>query len=318
MRRLLYRVLVAGAVVTMALGGLRAAGESWDGFPALENGDTNGDGAMDLSDAVYLLSWLYVGGPGLAPLACESGFAPVENGDTNGDGAVDLSDGVYLLGHLFSGGPQPVPGCGLGNGGGAGRNLNPGVLPPHASAYGKSLAEWTAVWWQWAIALPIDNHPLFDTAPCGTGQSGKVFFLGGAFTGTATTRDCTVPLGKAILLPIINVECSTVEPPPFHGDNEAELRACAKAFLDSGTAVSANIDGREVQNLNSYRVQSPLFDFSAPDNNSLFIPGPVSGLSLSDGVWLLLAPLSAGRHAIHFVGFFPGFPLDITYNLTVR
>ncbi len=30
---------------------------------ATENGDTNGDGGRDLSDAIYLLSWLFQCGP---------------------------------------------------------------------------------------------------------------------------------------------------------------------------------------------------------------------------------------------------------------
>ena len=32
------------------------------------NGDTNGDGAYDISDAVYLLSWLFLGGPAPVPI----------------------------------------------------------------------------------------------------------------------------------------------------------------------------------------------------------------------------------------------------------
>jgi hypothetical protein len=41
------------------------------GGAAVANGDTNGDGSRDVSDAVYLLSWLFLGGP--APIACAVG-----------------------------------------------------------------------------------------------------------------------------------------------------------------------------------------------------------------------------------------------------
>ncbi|MFP6633914.1 MAG: hypothetical protein VCD16_14870, partial [Planctomycetota bacterium] len=34
------------------------------------NGDTNGDGSRDVSDAVYLLSWLFLGGEEPVPVAC--------------------------------------------------------------------------------------------------------------------------------------------------------------------------------------------------------------------------------------------------------
>jgi len=82
---------------------------------AVENGDTNGDQARDLSDAVYSLNFQFLGGP--APvLFCEpAGDAAegcaVENGDTNGDKARDLSDAVYSLNFQFVGGPAPVPIC---------------------------------------------------------------------------------------------------------------------------------------------------------------------------------------------------------------
>ena len=70
--------------------------------------DSNDDGAVDLSDAVHTLNWLFLGGP--AP-----GCIAVAN--TNGDDTVDLSDSVWLLNYLFLGGPPPVapfPECGPG------------------------------------------------------------------------------------------------------------------------------------------------------------------------------------------------------------
>lgn len=127
-----------------------------------------------------------------------------------------------------------------------------------------------------------------------------------------------MPAGKSILVPIINVECSTVEAPPFFGSNESELRACAAAFQDTATVGVVTVDDRELENLDRYRAQSPVFAFDAPAENVLFIPGPVSGESVSDGVWIFLAPLSRGGHTIHFEASFPGFPLNVTYHLTVR
>ena len=98
---------------------------------------------------------------------------------------------------------------------------------------------------------------------------------------------------------------------------QATLRACAVAFMDGASAtLVATVDGSEVQDIPGYRVQSPLFSFSAPADNVLFVPGPVSGQSVSDGYWIFLAPLSTGTHTIHFEGN-PGFPIDVTYVLTV-
>ncbi|MGB2769551.1 MAG: dockerin type I repeat-containing protein, partial [Candidatus Zixiibacteriota bacterium] len=63
-------------------------------------GDANGDGLVDVGDVVYLINYLYKGGPPPDPLAA---------GDVNCDGIVDLGDVVYLVNYLFRGGPPP--GC---------------------------------------------------------------------------------------------------------------------------------------------------------------------------------------------------------------
>lgn len=63
-----------------------------------KRGDANGDEKRDLSDAVFILNYLFTGGK--AP----SCFDAADSDDT---GRIDLSDAVFLLNHLFSGGPAP-------------------------------------------------------------------------------------------------------------------------------------------------------------------------------------------------------------------
>jgi hypothetical protein len=62
------------------------------------HGDANGDGVIDISDVVYLLNYLFVGGPAPVPLAA---------GDATCDGVVDAADVVHLLNYLFVNGPPP-------------------------------------------------------------------------------------------------------------------------------------------------------------------------------------------------------------------
>ncbi len=210
-------------------------------------------------------------------------------------------------------------------------NPNPGVVPVNSKPYGITYGEWSAKWWQWAYSMPVNNHPLFDTADCGTGQSGKVWFLGASFSPTTTpsgvvsiaTRDCTVPTGKALFFPIVNSEASTVE---GNGATFEELLANATRFQDFAANLSAEVDGVSIQKLNNYRVQSQLFTFGPlPDNNvlqSLGVGAATPGItsdSVADGVYLMLSPLSAGHHTIHFHGEVPAFNflLDITYHITV-
>ena len=82
-----------------------------------------------------------------------------------------------------------------------GNQGNPGILPPQSHAFGKSYAEWSAEWWKWAVSIPIATSPLFDTTGefGNIGQSGKVWFLAGAFGGTVE-RTVSVPVGKALFL----------------------------------------------------------------------------------------------------------------------
>ncbi len=64
-------------------------------------GRVNADDKIDVADAVYVLSYLFVQGP--AP-ACQKAA------DANDDGRLDISDAVKLLVHLFATtGPLPLP-----------------------------------------------------------------------------------------------------------------------------------------------------------------------------------------------------------------
>ncbi|MEM7232747.1 MAG: dockerin type I repeat-containing protein [Planctomycetota bacterium] len=58
--------------------------------------DANGDGAVDVSDPIALLHWLFLGGK---PTSC------YDAADANDDGKIDLSDAVFALDALFQGGP---------------------------------------------------------------------------------------------------------------------------------------------------------------------------------------------------------------------
>ena len=70
---------VAGTGLGVALGRMfdnvqgvsQASGLQGNGGGTAENGDANGDGARDLSDAIHLLSWLFQGGPD--PVPCPTG-----------------------------------------------------------------------------------------------------------------------------------------------------------------------------------------------------------------------------------------------------
>jgi hypothetical protein len=72
-----------------------------------KRGDTNGDGILNITDGVYVLNFLFLGGK--AP-PCRKAA------DTDDSGILNITDGVYVLNFLFLGGkapPAPYPFCGL-------------------------------------------------------------------------------------------------------------------------------------------------------------------------------------------------------------
>jgi hypothetical protein len=61
-------------------------------------GDTNGDGNVNVSDAVWIINYVFIGGD--PP-------DPIEAGDCNCDGNCNVSDAVYVINYVFIGGNAP-------------------------------------------------------------------------------------------------------------------------------------------------------------------------------------------------------------------
>lgn len=61
-------------------------------------GDANADGGLNITDGIFVLNFLFLGGD-MPPC--------MESSDTNADGQVNITDGIYVLNFLFLGGPEP-------------------------------------------------------------------------------------------------------------------------------------------------------------------------------------------------------------------
>lgn len=201
----------------------------------------------------------------------------------------------------------------------------PRVIPPHANFRGLNYGEWAAQWWSSLFLVPVVDgyHPIF-TGGAFAVEKGVLFLSPAYYAVGVPPIDVTVAAGTAIFVPVISFECSVIEPDPAHGDNEAELRACANGHIDQTSGLFAVIDGVAVENLDNYRVESPLFEFGPlPEDNVLeaVYGGSFTGTSLAvdAGVYLLLAPLSVGTHTIHVGGTYEQFQFsaDTTFNITV-
>lgn len=203
----------------------------------------------------------------------------------------------------------------------------PRVLPANSTLDGLTYSEWTARWWQWLVSVPLERNPAADSTGefCAENQNGPVWFLPGTFGGPVE-RTCDIPAGKAILIVLVNSECNPAEYPDLQ--TESELRSCAKAGQDSVNELFASIDGVQLKetDLRRYRVDSPLFNLTFPENNIFALP-PQTVLTVSDGYWVLLEPLSLGNHEIHFRASIidatdpsgaGNFVSEARYHITVR
>jgi len=225
------------------------------------------------------------------------------------------------------------------------------IAQPETHPLGLTYQQWSAKWWQWAWHIPFDSNPIFDTtgASCGIDQSGPVWFLAGT-SGFSAERDCTVPAGKMIFFPIVNLgndyPCLdlTKTPPRIDPNFQPGPGQSLEQFLTIGfgplrdgktvipgadqaedhvTALSASLDGVPVQNLilppdtSKYRATSPLFVFNG--DPSLLKWDPCVGpwhFAVSDGYWIMLKPLSPGPHTLTFIQ--GASTVSVTYHLTIE
>ncbi len=71
----------------------------WQSFTApCKCGDADGSGIFTISDAVFLITYIFAGGPVPSPLCL---------GDADGNSIITISDAVYLITFIFGGGPAP-------------------------------------------------------------------------------------------------------------------------------------------------------------------------------------------------------------------
>jgi hypothetical protein len=200
---------------------------------------------------------------------------------------------------------------------------NPAIFPPDSQPYGLTYGEWTAKWWQWAHSIPTENNPMLDETgeDCvqAQNQTNPVWFLAGT-SGGSVERMCTIPAGKAILFPVVNTVNIRAA-----SETDEELLAGAKNQADLVTTLEVSIDDVPLQDLRNYRIQSPFFDVTLPNDNIFGISGGTYR-SIADGYWVFIEPLPPGQHEIRLHGVMgdptgtspiPSVETAVTYHLTI-
>jgi hypothetical protein len=220
------------------------------------------------------------------------------------------------------------------------------ILPPNSEEDGKTIADWTAAWWTWALQAPAAQNPLTDTtgAFASLNNNGPVFFIAGT-TGltNSVARTFQVPAGKPVLLPMINffdTEPAEIDPPTASLDdrkNAADLVVTGWLNAVDPASLFASIDGHPAPDLAQYLEVTGLFSMGATQSGSLIASfGVPVGAELyptkAAGYWLMIDGLAPGPHTVQFGGRsdaftpaanccttseIPVFSTDVTDNIAV-
>ena len=211
------------------------------------------------------------------------------------------------------------------------------LVPANNASANRDYGGLTARWWKWVYAQKAvdrngtNTNPVLDSTGAyanvgqahGIGPDNKYFFLTGTF-GANVTRTVTIPKGKALFFPIINASVDNAVKPPTHY-GVAKLQALAKESIDTAIVakLSASFDGQPVP---FFRTTAPTFDYTLPDDNSIYdyfgLHGPqFEGRvkpAVADGYWAYLAPPSPGPHTLTFhAKNTQGFNITVVYHLTI-
>ncbi|MGH9982172.1 MAG: hypothetical protein ACRD6U_11540 [Nitrososphaeraceae archaeon] len=204
------------------------------------------------------------------------------------------------------------------------------TFPPGSKPYGLTFAEHQKNFWKWILEIPANESPVNDRTgeKCANGQSktnSSVFYLS-MNTGGISERTCKIPVGKGLLIPVMQVEWSDKEAP---GASVEELHKSAKKDQDSVNSLYLKIGDKEYKykDLIKYRTQTDVFDVVFPDNGIFgVIEGGISKV-VADGFYIITEPLIKGNYSIHFKSSLicpdpgcaePNFAQDIKYNIVAE
>lgn len=174
-----------------------------------------------------------------------------------------------------------------------------------------SQEKWLQRYAEWVRSFPESESPSTDMTGerCGAGQSGEMWFLTGMRRPGKVQRECVVPEGKSILVPIAN---AIVQHPSDENPCD-KIQVTLKKFMEGASDVRFSLDGKlwsesEIRQLgtNCFKLRN-----GATGQTTTSAVG---------GYWVFLPPLSKGRHVIEFGCRFKmiEFELDVTYIVHVR
>jgi hypothetical protein len=198
------------------------------------------------------------------------------------------------------------------------------LASPNPSGGPMPYARLAADWWQWVLETPTADNPLLDTTGqfCEVNQKGKYWFLAGTLGSGVANRICTIPSGKSLFFPVVNLVYGAYLTDPPGTKRIGYMRSLISSIADC-TNVSATLDGAPVTIVHERSIP---FVLHLPEDN-LFgatrdqVKNLMVSPSVDEGDYVLLNPLSPGNHTVVFENTpVPNctFPLKVTYSLYIE
>jgi hypothetical protein len=186
-----------------------------------------------------------------------------------------------------------------------------GFLPSNARVHGHSLVDLASAYTLWAFGTSAEVNPIVHARCERSPIDPNIWFLPVSAGGESVTT-CQVPPGAFLVVTPGFIECSTIEPEPFFGADEIALAECVDGWFDLLNRADVILDGRQVERLDEYALTTNAV--TLPPNNLI---STESGLSLSKGYFLMIAPLSRGEHTLRLYDEFESLGFQAGINVTI-
>jgi len=193
------------------------------------------------------------------------------------------------------------------------------VMPRNSLDYEEAVKKF----WKAECAVNRDDSPAFfnsggpkETKDEGFNKDNDYFYLSWSvlpkchIDGAPILRECDVPSGKGLLIPIVSVIVSDKERPGASNSKLNELVVIDQEYVQKGPGPFVELDG-DPHDLTGFEVTTGVFPVTYPDNgppiwNSPNNPNaPISNgesNAIAGGHYLITSPPSAGSHTVHFGG----------------
>jgi len=197
------------------------------------------------------------------------------------------------------------------------------MVYPSDYVEGKPSSDYANIWWQWTYTMPKELSPVRDLTGefCHVGQNGNVWFLAGGYGSSKIKRRCTIPEGKHIFFPVINMVYWPARDRSLTCDN---AKSSAALNNDHLLSIEITLNAISAWNPADTRISSEnCFDLLGLIPRELNPPKVYP--AATDGYWVMLKPLPKGTHTLSFKaqynrekGAFSKMAQDIEYELIIE